>query len=242
MFEGALVESRGETTCSTVRWAAFGSLALQSGVATLLVALPLLHPGQLSRLTSPPQVITPAVASVPKNRVTVRLAAKSSPSIASLATKDVLRTGRDIVQQLLPGRTGTSDPAPTGRVSLSGMGASSALAEISTVRLDTSRVTRAVSAGPVRISSGVSSGLLLTPIRPLYPATARAARVQGTVSLEALISNAGRIEKIQVLSGPEMLRRAALDAVQAARYQPYTLNGQPVAVETVITVKFQLAD
>jgi len=82
----------------------------------------------------------------------------------------------------------------------------------------------------------------LAPIEPVYPAIARAARVQGEVVLEAVISKAGRIESLHAVSGPEMLRGAALAAVQAARYEPYKLNGEPTEVQTTIRVVFRLAN
>jgi protein TonB len=83
-------------------------------------------------------------------------------------------------------------------------------------------------------------GLLLRPIQPVYPAIAKAARVQGEVVIDAIISKAGRIESLKVLSGPQMLRQAALDAVEQARYQPYRLNGEPVEVQTEVRVVFRL--
>jgi protein TonB len=84
--------------------------------------------------------------------------------------------------------------------------------------------------------------MLLTPIQPVYPVIARTAGVQGTVVLEATISAAGRIESLQVVSGPPMLRGAARDAVEVARYRPYKLNGQPTEVQTTITVVFRLGE
>jgi protein TonB len=92
----------------------------------------------------------------------------------------------------------------------------------------------------MRVSSGVLAGMLLTPIRPVYPVIAKAAGVQGAVVLEAVISKAGRIESLRAVSGPAMLRSAAMEAVQAARYVPYLLNGEPVEVQTTIMVVFQL--
>jgi protein TonB len=82
--------------------------------------------------------------------------------------------------------------------------------------------------------------MLLAPIRPVYPAIARAARVEGTVVVEAVISRAGRIESLRVVSGPAMLQRAAMDAIREARYRPYRLNGEPTEVETTITVNFRM--
>jgi protein TonB len=93
---------------------------------------------------------------------------------------------------------------------------------------------------PVRVSQGVSKGMLLSPIRPVYPVIAKAAGVQGAVVIEAVISKAGHAESLNVVSGPPMLRNAALDAVRQARYAPYRLSGEPVDVQTVITVVFKL--
>ena len=58
--------------------------------------------------------------------------------------------------------------------------------------------------------------------------------------LQAVISKAGAIEKLQVVSGPPMLQQAAIDAVKTWRYRPYLLNDQPVEVETTVSVIFKL--
>jgi protein TonB len=94
--------------------------------------------------------------------------------------------------------------------------------------------------GPVRISSGVMAGSLLTKFTPVYPAIAKAAGVQGTVVLQATISKNGTIDNLRVVSGPMLLQQAALDAVKAGRYRPYLLNGEPVEVETTVNVVFAM--
>ncbi len=94
--------------------------------------------------------------------------------------------------------------------------------------------------GPVRVSSGVGAGMLMAPIRPVYPSIARAARVEGTVVVEAVISPEGHIERARVVSGPAMLAGAALDAVKGARYSPFRLNGVAIEVETTARVEFRL--
>ena len=66
------------------------------------------------------------------------------------------------------------------------------------------------------------------------------AHTEGSVVVEAIISKTGAIVSAHVLSGPAMLRQAALDAVAGARYAPYKLNGEPVDVETTITINFRL--
>jgi periplasmic protein TonB len=90
----------------------------------------------------------------------------------------------------------------------------------------------------VRISQGVTSGLLIHKVQPSYPSLARSARIQGDVVLKAIIDKQGNIQDLQLVSGHPMLVKAAMEAVKQWRYRPYLLNGQPVEVETTITVTF----
>lgn len=83
-------------------------------------------------------------------------------------------------------------------------------------------------------------GSLVRRVDPVYPSLARSARVQGQVVLAAIISKAGTIQHLQVLSGHPMLVNAALEAVSHWRYRPYVLNGEVIEVETQITVNFKL--
>jgi protein TonB len=93
----------------------------------------------------------------------------------------------------------------------------------------------------VRVSSGVSQGLLIKRVQPQYPPLARQARIQGRVLLQAEISKDGTIENLRLISGHPMLAPAAIEAVKQWRYKPYMLNGEPVAVETQIEVNFTLS-
>jgi len=92
----------------------------------------------------------------------------------------------------------------------------------------------------VNVSAGVAVGLLLQKTAPIYPPIAKTARVSGTVVLGATISKTGSIEGLHVISGPEMLRQSAEDAVRSWRYRPYMLNNEPVSVETTVSVIFSL--
>ncbi len=77
-------------------------------------------------------------------------------------------------------------------------------------------------------------------MEPVYPAIARSARIQGAVILAAVISRAGTIQNLQLISGHPLLAPAAIDAVSQWRYKPYILNDEAVEVETRITVNFVL--
>ncbi|HUN89262.1 MAG TPA: energy transducer TonB [Terriglobales bacterium] len=92
----------------------------------------------------------------------------------------------------------------------------------------------------VRISQGVSEGLLVHKVTPQYPAVAKSARIQGAVVLQAVIGKDGKVQNLQVIKGQPMLTEAAVNAVKQWQYKPYYLNGSPVEVETTITVDFRL--
>jgi periplasmic protein TonB len=92
----------------------------------------------------------------------------------------------------------------------------------------------------IRISQGVTQGMVVRKVTPVYPKLALSARVTGVVQLKAVISRNGEIKELQVVSGHPILVPAALDAVKQWRYRPYLLNGEPVEVETNITVTFQV--
>lgn len=83
--------------------------------------------------------------------------------------------------------------------------------------------------------------MILSRLDPVYPAIAKAARIEGTVVLRAIISRDGSIQNLQVVSGPPLLAPAAVDAVRQWRYRPYLLNGEPVEVETTVQVIFQIS-
>jgi protein TonB len=90
------------------------------------------------------------------------------------------------------------------------------------------------------LSGSLAEGMLLRRVQPDYPSIARDARVSGTVVIQAKINKEGGIENLQVVSGPPMLRQAALDAVKQWRYRPYLLDGEPVEVLTTVNVFFSL--
>jgi protein TonB len=101
-------------------------------------------------------------------------------------------------------------------------------------------VVHPVVQAPIRVSSGTEQGLLIDQRVPVYPAIAKATGTSGTVMLAAIISKTGTIENLRVISGPMMLQQAALDAVRTWRYRPYLLDGQPVEVETTVSVIFTM--
>jgi len=93
---------------------------------------------------------------------------------------------------------------------------------------------------PLKVSHW-AEGNLIFRVQPVYPPIARQARIQGLVELRAIISKTGTIENLTVVSGHPMLVRSAIEAVRQWRYRPYLLNGEPIEVETAVTVNFVLS-
>jgi periplasmic protein TonB len=92
----------------------------------------------------------------------------------------------------------------------------------------------------LNVSQGVSRGLLVKEVPPAYPASALHMRVDGEVELLATITKNGDISAVKVLSGDPQLSHAAAEAVKKWKYKPYLLNGEPVEIQTQVTVKFKL--
>ena len=93
----------------------------------------------------------------------------------------------------------------------------------------------------VRVSQGVMQGMVVSKVAPSYPPDARAARIQGSVVLGVIIGEDGNVQYVRVISGDPMLAPAAIDAVKQWKYRPYILNGDPIEVDTQITVNFTLS-
>jgi protein TonB len=93
---------------------------------------------------------------------------------------------------------------------------------------------------PLRIGGNVMQASLVHQVTPVYPQIAKTAHISGTVILHAIIGTDGTVQDLQYISGPPLLMRSAMDAVHQWRYKPTMLNGEPVQVDTTISVVFTL--
>lgn len=93
---------------------------------------------------------------------------------------------------------------------------------------------------PLKLSEPIVEAQIISRIEPRYPPLPLQMRQSGTVILHAIISRDGHINALEVVSGSPFFVQAALDAVRQWRYRPTLLNGEPVEVETTITVVFRL--
>ena len=237
MFEDSLLASRVGSVALERRWTWVASVALQATLAAVVIVVPMFHPEVLRIRPEAPKVLMPLIPKPPVRVETRQVEASSSSPVMPAVTQ--IATGRPL---LLPLHPDSGGPPPVGPIGL-GMAATDGLpvgVGVGVGHEPVVSVRPEPKPGPLHVSTGVSEGMLLAPIRPVYPAIARAAHVEGSVVVEAIISKAGTIESLRVESGPEMLQRAAMDAIREARYRPYRLNGEAVEVETRITVNFRI--
>lgn len=94
----------------------------------------------------------------------------------------------------------------------------------------------------IRIGGNVAQAKVIHQVQAIYPETAKTAHVQGTIVIHAVIARDGTILELKYVSGPELLMKSAMDAVREWRYAPTLLNGEPVEVDTTISVVYTLGD
>ena len=238
MFEDSLFASRVGVVSATKRWTVAASVAVQMALAGVVITLPLLHPEALPMHVDAPKVLMPVTPKPPVPVVVTEHVASASTS--SLPSAPSLP--RPAIPTMFPGADTSANDVP--EISSINVGMSDGAVLPPGIGTGVGHgpdvsVAPAKQSGPLHIST-LSEGMLLAPIRPVYPAIARTAGIQGTVVVEAVISRAGSIESLRVVSGPLMLQNAALEAIRAAKYRPYKLNGEPVEVQTTITVNFRI--
>ena len=241
MFEESLLES-AHLLRTQNRWPAVAAIALQATIAATLLAIPIIHP-DVVRLHTPrleytaPAATPPRPPPPPRQRVISEAANSSVSSVPASETAAATRRS----PALDPNHFSDTPPESGSNINMVSHGNSldSTLTSIAAVPTHVA-LASASRAGPTRISLGVSAGLLLAPIQPIYPAIAKAARQEGTVVIHAIISKDGRIESANAVSGPTILQGAALEAVRSARYRPFRLNGEPTEVDTTFSIIFHL--
>jgi periplasmic protein TonB len=92
----------------------------------------------------------------------------------------------------------------------------------------------------VRVSQGVMDSMKTRDVQPEYPNEAKKKHISGDVLLKAIIDREGHVAELTLISGNSILAESAVKAVKQWRYKPYILNGKPVDIETMITVKYHM--
>jgi len=244
MFEDSLLESGGRLKTRRGRTTTF-AIFLEIGLIGIMVLLPLIFTEALPKqqlmtflVAPPPPPPPPPPAAAP-----VKIVKQIQTDIVNGA----LRTPTKIPQKI---QMIKEDEAPPPVMASSGVvggvpggipGGQMGGVIGGIISATPVAVPKVATPQRVRVSQGVSAGLLVRKVSPNYPPLARQARIQGQVVLRAVISKDGSIENLTLVSGHPMLAPAAIDAVKQWKYKPYLLNGEPVEVDTEVQVNFTLA-
>ena len=241
MFADSLLDHQWDNR-SHRGWTTLASFAMQALAVAVVLALPLIYTEGLPKLQllSMSAPIGPPPGPPPTTSAHHQA---MNPAQSNMFRGIVVAPGRvpTQVQQVVDDASGPEAPPCTFCVlggTGTGTGANPVLGSIGNPAAAVPSPPPPV-VHPLRISH-MMEGNLIYRVQPIYPPLARAARIQGTVMLRAIISRTGTIENLQVISGHPMLVGAAIDAVRQWRYRPYVLNGDPVEVETQVTVNFSL--
>jgi protein TonB len=236
MFQDTLLES-SSTAPARKRWPMATAFLVETLVAGILVTVPLLSTGIIpvaahDRISAPLQSIE--VASQPTNSRSSRGNSGTHTTAAEVVMIDNANTLHiGIPRQIAVYSPCVLCPAATDRFGSEELPAG--LADSSN-SLPPSMAPKK----PLPISE-LSQAMLVHRVEPVYPRIAQLSGISGVVKLHAIIGKDGSIQSLSLISGSPILAAAALEAVAQWRYRPYLLNGEPVEVETLITVNFRKA-
>ncbi len=234
MFAETLLES-SPTGRKRKRWPMATAFTVETIVAAVLVIVPLLSTGVIP-LSARVQIAAPLKETPlePKRRVRPEPNSSSNPA-NSVPRHEVVRLVSDNRNAI---HWGHDDTATTTNPVLATPGGDPNGNAKGMPNMPTGNGSD-VKLQPKRVPiSDLSPGQLINRVEPVYPRMAGITGVQGEVKLHAIIARDGRIMSLNLISGHPLLARAAEDAVSQWRYRPYYLNGEPVEVETFITVHF----
>jgi protein TonB len=223
-------------------WTTLVSFSLQACALGLLFLAPLLYTQGLPRLLLMARIVAPSVPPGPPPPPSghwhraVNNPASSPLTAPSIIPRDIPVPDNGEVAAAPEIPSGLSVPGGTG----SAGNRNPVLDSIGT-GVNPAPPPPPPPTAPAPRVSHIMEGNLDHMVQPIYPPLARSARIQGAVVLRAVINRDGKVQDLQILKGHPMLVQAALDAVRQWRYRPYYLNGEPVEVETQVTVNFVLA-
>jgi protein TonB len=216
------------------RWMRVGSLVLHLVMLLLLFVLPITAAIDLPGVyTALPPVMLASVPDIPP-----AAPPPSAPAPAPSATSIPTEAPPTVLPEA-PAPPPSTAFGPPGSLPVSGPGSPvPTMGVINKPTLSVAPPPRAPE--PRRVGGDVAAPARITYKAPMYPPTAQAARIEGTVILEAVIDAQGVVQNVRVLRSVPLLDRAAIEAVQQWRYTPTRLNGVAVPIVMTVTVTFSL--
>ncbi len=218
-------------------WAAVGSLAFQLLLLLALVVIPLFHTDTLPKREMLTMLYAPPAAASNATRLQAPTPTYTSTSIGIPVP---IRGTQAAPPPPVDTTGGVVGGLPGGVAGVPGGVLSEVLGSTRSVPVLT-KTPEPTPIKRIRVASRVAEANLIHDVAPQYPPEAGRARIEGAVVLMAVIGKDGSVEDVRVESGLPILAQAAVDAVKQWRYRPYLLNGEPVEVDSRITINFTLS-
>ena len=227
------------------RWAAIGAVTFQALVLVTLIIAPLYRPLPLPKREMVTMLYFQPPAAAAGNATKLRAPMAPSASIPTPTSTVILAPVQKMRETLAPqaGITGgVVGGVPGGLVGgIPGGAFGEMLNSAPSVPGLAKPPVPPMPVKRIRVAARVAEANLIHDVPPQYPAEAGRARIEGTVVLMALIDKDGIVKDVRVESGLPLLAQAAIDAVKQWRYKPYLVNGEPVEVDSRITINFTLS-
>ncbi len=220
-------------------WAAVGALAVQLFLLLALVVIPLFHTDPLPKREMLTMLYAPPLAAVASN--TTRLQAPTSAyTSASISSPSPTPVTQEVPPAPVNPTGGVVGGVPGGVVGGVSSGVFSEVSSTHSLPV-LAKTPEPTPAKRIRVAARVVEANLIHDVAPTYPPEAGRARIEGAVVLLAVIGKDGSVQDVRVESGLPLLAQAAIDAVKQWRYRPYLVNGEPVEVDSRITINFTLS-
>lgn len=238
LFQDTLVVS-GRKSNPRNPWAAAGSFSFQLLVVAALIIVPLFRTEVLPKRETLTMLFVPPPAAA-SGVTTYRVPAPAYTSSSMRIPNPMSLTQEAAPAPVVGTPGGVAGGIPGGVV---GGVIGGALSDVLSTTRNVPVPAKALDPTPkrMRIASRVAEANLIHDVAPIYPAEAGRARIEGTVVLMAVIGKDGTVRDVRVESGLPILAQAAIDAVKQWRYRPYLLNGEPIEIDSQITINFNLS-
>jgi protein TonB len=246
LFEDSLIVSGGKVRARNP-WAAIGSLSLQSVLLVAIIIIPLLHTDVLPKretltslyLAPPPPPPPPPAANIARVRITPT--PKPTYNSKGISIPDPVQKAQAPADSA-GSIGGVVGGVPGGVVGGVPGGVLGGVLGGSTPNVPALAKDSAPAPKRVHVAARIVEANLIHDVPPTYPPEAGRARIEGTVVLLAVIGKDGAVQDVRIESGLPILAQAAIEAVKQWRYRPYLLNGEPVEVDSRITINFTLSN
>ena len=219
-------------------WAAVGSVTLLSLLLLALVVIPLFHTDTLPTRETLTMLYVPPLAAA--SNVTTFRAPTYTYTSKSISIPTAMHMTQETPPPPVDTTSGVVGGVPGGLV---GGIPGGVLSEVLNGTHSAPVLAKTAAPAPkrVRVPARLAEANLVYDIAPKYPPEAGRAQIEGTVVLLAVIGKDGTVEDVRVKSGLSVLAQAAIEAVKQWRYRPYLMNGEPVEVDSQITINFTLS-